>query len=248
MFKCLIYYAVSNQSFDRPPACTPSLKSVLSSTPNSVKASNVEPTVPCTPIVHSSTSNSIDPSQPITPTVSASKTTTSTADSKRRALFCKEEYEGSYTVVKTRLPDQLPFPDTGVGFLSELRKPFLLIKVLFVRRQLVADLASFYYALSKHPLQGDYKRMALAVCNKFPDLRDSNPSSYWVSFLNVYHFQFMICTGPRRATLVHVHVESQTISVLSTPTFKFYKVTGRHLLQMFGILAEIFSLECLLLI
>ena len=111
LFKCLIYYGASNQSFDRPPACTPSLKFVLSSTPNSVKASNVEPTVPCTPIVHSSTSNSIDPSQPITPTVSASKTTTSTAGSKRRALFCKEEYEGSSTVVKTRLPDQLPFPD-----------------------------------------------------------------------------------------------------------------------------------------
>jgi len=38
-----------------------------------------------------------------------------------------------------------------------------------------------------HPLQGNSKRMALAVCDKFPDLRDSNPSSYWVCFLNIYH-------------------------------------------------------------
>jgi len=49
------------------------------------------------------------------------------------------------------------------------------------------DLGSFYYALSKHPLQGDYKRMTLGVCDKFPDLRDSNPSTYWVCFLNIYH-------------------------------------------------------------
>ena len=171
-----------------PPVCTPGQKSVLSSTPNSVKASNIQPTLsqrtPSPIVVHSSTSNSTEPSQSITPTVSALKITTSTACSKRKALFCKEESGGSSTVVKERLPHHLPFPDR---FSIRVEEAITSDNILSVRRQLISDVGSFYYALSKHPLQGDYKRMALAVCDKFPDLRDSNPSSYWVCFLNIYH-------------------------------------------------------------
>ena len=132
-----------------PPACRPSLQFVLSST-----------------------SNSIVPNQSITATASALKITTSAAGSKRRALFCKEESEGSSTVVKS---DHLPFPDR---FSIRIEEAVSADQVLSVRRQIIVDLGSFHYALSKRPLLGDYKRMALAIYNKFPDLRDSNPSSY----------------------------------------------------------------------
>ena len=162
-----------------PSVCTPCPKSVLFSTPNSAEASNVQPTLSlCTPsliVVHSSTSSSTEPKQPITPTVSALKTTTSTACLKRKALFL--ESGGSSTVVKERLPGHLPFPDR---FSIRVEEAISSDNILSVRRQLISDLGSFYYALSKHPLQGDYKRMALAIRDKFPDLRDSNPSSYWV--------------------------------------------------------------------
>ena len=171
-----------------PPICTPDPKSILSSTPNSVEASSVQPALSlCTPspiVVHSTTSNSTEPSQPITSTVSALKTTTITTCSKRKALFCKEESGGSSTVAKERLPGHLPFPDR---FSIRVEEAISNHDILSVRRQLICDLGSFYYALSKHPLQGDYKRIALAVCDKFPDLRDSSPSSYWVCFLNIYH-------------------------------------------------------------
>ena len=135
-----------------PPACRPSLQFVLSST-----------------------SNSIVPNQSITATASALKITISAAGSKRRALFCKEESEGSSTVVKTGLPDHLPLPDR---FSIRIEEAVSADQVLSVRRQIIVDLGSFHYALSKRPLLGDYKRMALAIYNKFPDLRDSNPSSY----------------------------------------------------------------------
>ena len=136
------------------PACTPSPKSVLSSTPNKVKASNIQPSLPqCTPnpiVVYSSTSNSVEPSQPITPTVCALKPTTNTGCSKRKALFCKEESGGSSTVAKERLPDQLTFPDR---FSIRVEEAISADNILSVRRQLISDLGSFYYALSKHSLQ-----------------------------------------------------------------------------------------------
>lgn len=108
----------------------------------------------------------------------------STTCLKRKALFGKEESGGSCTVVKERLPGHLPFPDR---FSIRVEEAICNNNILSVRRQLISDLGSFYYALSKHPLQGDYKRMALAVCDKFPDLRDSNPSSYWVCFLYIVY-------------------------------------------------------------
>ncbi|XP_028419230.1 uncharacterized protein LOC114544961 [Dendronephthya gigantea] len=49
------------------------------------------------------------------------------------------------------------------------------------RTQLIADVGTFYYGLSSHPKQGDYKRIAILVCEKFPELRDFNQASYWVS-------------------------------------------------------------------
>ena len=64
--------------------------------------------------------------------------------------------------MKTRLPDQLPFPER---FSIRTEEAISADKIRSVRRQLVADLGSFYYSLSNHPLQGAYKRMALAVCN-----------------------------------------------------------------------------------
>jgi len=86
--------------------------------------------------------------------------------------------------VKQRLPAHLSFLDK---FSIRVEEAISSDIILSVRKQLFSGLGSFYYALSKHPLQGDYKRMALAVCDKFPNLRDSNPSSYWVCFLNIYH-------------------------------------------------------------
>ena len=54
--------------------------------------------------------------------------------------------------------------------------------VLSVRSQLIADISTFYYGLASHPQQGDYKRMALLTCEKFPSLKDSDPSKYWVCY------------------------------------------------------------------
>lgn len=77
------------------------------------------------------------------------------------------------------LPDPLPFP---CNFSVVVQRAIDNGSVLSVRRHLVNDIGSFYLGLTSHPQQGDYKRIALLVCKKFPELRDSTPSNYWVSF------------------------------------------------------------------
>ena len=153
------------------PAGTAATNSLLTSTPNTNKPST------------QSSSNSIQLSQPIVHSPASTPTSsTSSLCSKRKALFSQEDSgrSSSATAEKTRLPDHLPFPDR---FSITVEQAISANQVLSVRRQLISDLGAFYFALSKHPLQGDYKRMALLICNKFPDLRDSNPSSYWVCFI-----------------------------------------------------------------
>ncbi len=78
------------------------------------------------------------------------------------------------------LPDPLPFPD---NFSVAVQQAISNGSVLPVRRQLINDIGSFYLGLTNHPQQGDYKRMALLICQKFPELRDTSPSSYWVRML-----------------------------------------------------------------
>ena len=75
------------------------------------------------------------------------------------------------------LPDHLPFPER---FSIRVEKAIRDGNVLSVRSQLIADISTFYYRLASHPQQGDYKRMALLTCEKFPSLKDSDPSKHWV--------------------------------------------------------------------
>ena len=46
--------------------------------------------------------------------------------------------------------------------------------------QPVSNVSQKSPSLASHPQQGDYKRMALLTCEKFPSLKDSDPSKYWV--------------------------------------------------------------------
>ena len=75
------------------------------------------------------------------------------------------------------LPLHLPFPDR---YSIKVEKAIEAGNVLPVRRQLIADFATFYHGLCSEPLQGDYKRMALKACERFPELKDVTGSSYWV--------------------------------------------------------------------
>lgn len=78
------------------------------------------------------------------------------------------------------LPGPLPFPD---NFSGAVQQGIANGSVVPVRRQLINDVGSFYLGLTTHPQQGDYKRMALLICQKFPELRDTSRSSYWVRML-----------------------------------------------------------------
>jgi hypothetical protein len=55
--------------------------------------------------------------------------------------------------------------------------------VLKVRRQLIADFGMFYIGMCPNPQQGDYKRIAIVICEKFPELKDSIASRFWVRFI-----------------------------------------------------------------
>lgn len=77
------------------------------------------------------------------------------------------------------LPQNLPFPER---LSIKVEAAISNGSVVHERTQLIADVGTFYYGLSRHPRQGDYKRIAILVCERFPELRDSNPSNYWVSY------------------------------------------------------------------
>ncbi len=85
------------------------------------------------------------------------------------------------------LPDHLPFPER---FSIRVENAIRDGNVLSVRSQLIADISTFYYGLASHPQQGDYKRMALLTCEKFPSLKDSDPSKYWVRYDLYFSFFF----------------------------------------------------------
>jgi hypothetical protein len=70
----------------------------------------------------------------------------------------------------------LPFPN---NFSVAVQQAIDNGSVLSVWRHLVNDIGSFYFGLTSHPQQGDYKRIALLICKKFPELRDSTPT-WWV--------------------------------------------------------------------
>ena len=57
--------------------------------------------------------------------------------------------------------------------------------VLKVRRQLIADFGMFYIGMCPNPQQGDYKRIAIVICEKFPELKDSTEC---LAFLGKIHF------------------------------------------------------------
>ena len=152
-------------------------KSITASTPKIVKVSKKESSDLSTP----SPSSNILPSLPLKqPSASALTPVTHNLCSKCKVLFSEEDYGENSPASKARLPDHLPYPD---HFSIRMEEAIASKQVLSVRKQLISDIGAFYFAPSKHPLQGDYKRMALRICDKFPDLRDSCPSSYWVCFV-----------------------------------------------------------------
>ncbi|XP_028395728.1 uncharacterized protein LOC114519757, partial [Dendronephthya gigantea] len=90
---------------------------------------------------------------------------------------CNYQSDKSPNSVDT-LPQNLPFPERlSIKVEAAINNG----SVASERTQLIADIGTFYFGLSHHPRQGDYKRIAILVCERFPELRDSNPSNYWVS-------------------------------------------------------------------
>ena len=80
------------------------------------------------------------------------------------------------------LPDHLPFPNK---FSMKVEAAIAQGNILIARKQLISDVGMFYYGMATHPYQGDYKRIAIKVCEKFPQLKDSNASSFWVSSCSI---------------------------------------------------------------
>ena len=62
------------------------------------------------------------------------------------------------------LPHNLPFPE---NFSIHVESAIKNGSVAPEQTQLIADVGTFYYGLSTHPKQGDYKRIAILVCQKF---------------------------------------------------------------------------------
>ena len=70
------------------------------------------------------------------------------------------------------LPDHLPFSER---FSIRVEKAIRDGNVLSVRSQLIADISTFF-----HVFPPTARRLALLTCEKFPSLKDSDPSKYWV--------------------------------------------------------------------
>ena len=110
------------------------------------------------------------------------KTPTNIGYNKSEIIITRESLKRKYG--NSPLPDPLPFPDNfSVAVQQAIKSGF----VITVRRQLVNDIGSFYMGITSTPQQGDYKRRALLICQKFPELRDTTPSNYCVS----HNFMFL---------------------------------------------------------
>ncbi len=86
-------------------------------------------------------------------------------------LVKKEEEKEN---IHTGLPANLPFPDR---FSMKVEMAINAGNILPQRKQLIA---TFYYSICSNPLQGDYKCIAIKMCEKFPELKDSTGPRYWV--------------------------------------------------------------------
>lgn len=97
--------------------------------------------------------------------------TTSTPTTKRKQKVCGSREKGS------TLPTHLPFPDR---FSIKVENSIANGNVLSARKQLIADIGQFYYGIASHPIHGDYRKMAIRTCERFPELKDSNSPNFWV--------------------------------------------------------------------
>lgn len=120
--------------------------------------------------------------------------------------------EGKRKYGNSPLPDPLPFPN---NFSVAVQQAIDNETVLSVRQHLVNDIGSFYFGLTSHPQQGDYKRIALLICKKFPELRDSTPSNYWVSFPHVQD-----CIHP--VWIITISISTRTLAHNGQPAFQYY--------------------------
>ncbi|CAB4022226.1 Hypothetical predicted protein [Paramuricea clavata] len=97
----------------------------------------------------------------------------------------KRKLEASSTQPKEKgktdssaLLTHLPFPDR---LSIKVETAIASGNVLSARKQLIAAVGlGFFYDLVTHPQHGDYKRMAIRTCEKFPELKDANSSTFWV--------------------------------------------------------------------
>ena len=91
----------------------------------------------------------------------------------------KSEATSSSKLDKARvgLPLNLPFPDR---FSIKVEKAIQDGNVLSMRRSLIAEICTFYSGICSNPQQGDYKRIAIKTCEKFPELKDVTGSRFWV--------------------------------------------------------------------
>ena len=117
-----------------------------------------------------------------TPTPASQKNTSETGNTPNTSLNMTPLANGSGSGKRkygnSPLPDPLPFPS---NFSIAVQQAIDQGSILPVRRQFVSDVGLFYFGLTSHPQQGDYKRIALLICQKFPELRDTTPATYWVS-------------------------------------------------------------------
>ena len=91
---------------------------------------------------------------------------------KSKKVVANDSGSGKQKYGNSPLPNPLPFPS---NFSIAVQQAIDKGSVLPVRRQLISDIGLFYFGLTSHPQQGDYKRIALLICEKFPELRDTTP-------------------------------------------------------------------------
>ena len=91
------------------------------------------------------------------------------------------EHQHQHQKLTKNIPEPVPFPDR---WSPRVQAAIDSSRLPEVRKQFITDAGGFYYGMCKHPAQGDYRRIAIALCNKFPVLRDPNDLKFYVSVKN----------------------------------------------------------------
>ena len=174
------YMDVDDTGYVSSKSATAVFRSPLTSTPMQSKKTTV-PQVPatssypapsCTPQLFPLVCNPVINPTPCQPSTCSSLNTTDV-----------KPIPANVSTTSSGLPTVLPFPKR---FSVRVETAISAGNVLPVRRYLIADVGSFYLGLTSHPSPTDYKRVAVLLCEKFPELKDGS-SEFWV-INQLYYF------------------------------------------------------------